>query len=229
MQIDRDNNSAILHLPEKCTAQCGKELVALLHQEENSHITHYRMDFSLTGFIDSSMIGFLVTVAKEFKSRGVKLTLKNLNNTIYELFVETSLDTIFDIETDKGVDKAVVDLFEDSADIRLEIDIKSDKDICIFHMNGIMNHPSGSRLFKRQFLLSMAGYKKILLNFENLTFFDSLSISVVLSMNKLLRETGGSLRICGANYLISDLFSSLNINQLIPTFDTVDTALIDWN
>ena len=78
------------------------------------------------------------------------------------------------------------------------------------------------------FLLALAGHKKILLDLEELTFFDSLSVSVLLSMNKLLKKTGGSLRVCGINYIIDDLFTALNIYQIIPCFKTAAEAQADW-
>ena len=101
-------------------------------------------------------------------------------------------------------------------------------DVCIFHMRGVFDHPVGAQYFKQQILLTISDHKKILLDLENITFFESLSVSVVLSMYKLLKETGGSLRFCKANYLVNDLFSSLNIDQIIPGFKTVDDALADW-
>jgi anti-anti-sigma factor len=92
-----------------------------------------------------------------------------------------------------------------------------------------MNHPVGSRYFKQQCLLTMADFKKILVDFENLTFFDSLSVSVILNMNKLLKETGGSMRVCAANYIVNDLFTTLNIGQIIPLYDDIEQAKADWS
>jgi anti-anti-sigma factor len=91
-----------------------------------------------------------------------------------------------------------------------------------------MNHLQGSRYFKQQFLLAMVQYKRILLDLEELTFFDSLSVSVVLNMNKLIKETGGAMRMCGANYIVSELFTTLNISQIIPLYNVVTDALDDW-
>jgi anti-anti-sigma factor len=92
-----------------------------------------------------------------------------------------------------------------------------------------MSNPQGSKYFKQELLLAMAHNKKILLDFKDLTYFDSLSISVVLNMNRLIKETGGSLRICGSNDIVDELFNTLNIHQLIVFFKDQAEALAQWD
>lgn len=228
MNIEREGDVGTIHLPVRCEGRVSKELYGLLQDEQAREISELVIDFSETALVDSSTIGMLVTIDKEVKSRKVILTLKNLSDEITELFADTGLDMLFNIANNDGVNEASYDLFEESIDIRLEVETEINDDICIFHMNGVMNHPVGSRYFKQQFLLAIAEYKKILLDFGDLTFFDSLSVSVVLSMHKLLKETDGNLRFCNTNYIVNDLFTTLNINQIIPMYDTIEGALADW-
>lgn len=225
MNFEKEGDTTIIYLPESCEGQYGKKLFDFLHEENHRTITRLALNFTKTTFIDSSMIGILVSIDRELKKRQATLILRNLNEDISELFTDTGMDILFNIESNEGVTQAVVDLFEESIDIRLEIETEVIDDACVFHLGGIMNHPVGSRYFKQQVLLSMVDNKRIILDFENLTFFDSLSVSVVLSMNKLLKETGGMLIFCCANYIVKDLFVSLNIDQLIPLYDTIENAL----
>jgi anti-sigma B factor antagonist len=186
------------------------------------------LNFSACTFIDSSGIGMLVSVAQQFHARNIRFVLKNLNNDLFELFVDTGLDRVFIIEKDGDIRNADVDLFATGVDVRLVITKTPIAEICIFSMSGIMNHPLGSQNFKQQFLLALADHKFILLDMDELTFFDSLSLSAVLAMNNLLSGTGGSMRICGANFIINDLFATLNINSIIPVFTTREEALLGW-
>ena len=185
-------------------------------------------DFQDTVLVDSSGIGSLVSLAKEIRTRECSLVLKNLSDDLYELFVDTGINKIFSIEKDNGIEHAEIDLFETSVDIKLNINKEQYNDICIFEMSGVLNHPVGSGFFKQQFLLTLTSYKKILLDMEEMTFFDSLSLSTVLNMKNLLKGTGGELRICGANYIVGDLLSTLNINSIIPVFNTREEALAGW-
>lgn len=229
MLVQRENNVSVVHVTSRLIGKSVNELLATVRQEQQSGAARITVDLKNADFIDSSGIGSLVSMTKEFKGTSTVFSLRNLKAEIKELFSETGLDMIFNIETEKGIDVAKLDIFDTGVDICLKIVQEFSDDICIFHLNGVMNHPIGSRYFKQQFLLTMARYKKILIDFENLTFFDSLSISVILSMNKLLKETGGSMRMCSANYIVNDLFSTLNIRQIIPIYDDVAKAKEDWN
>jgi anti-anti-sigma factor len=228
MQIDHSDEGVIISLPSQFYQASSGQFLSSIRREIESGMTRIIIDFKETTLIDSSAIGSLVSIAKESKTRAVTLFLRNLSGDVLELFIDTGLDKIFNIESEGNVQNAEVDIFEKGIDIRLALATEVVKDVCIFHMNGVMNHPQGSRYFKQQFLLAMAQYKKLLLDLEELTFFDSLSVSVVLNMNKLIKETGGAMRICGANYIVADLFNTLNISQIIPIFNVVTDALDDW-
>ena len=55
-----------------------------------------------------------------------------------------------------------------------------------------------------------------------------MSLGTVLSVNNLLRETGGSMSICSVNYIVNDLFSTLNVGSIIPLFPSRQEALEAW-
>lgn len=190
---------------------------------------YFIFDFSSCNMIDSSGIGMLVSLTKELKSVKGEMILRNPDRDILQMLSDTGLDRIFSIEKNGGVRQADVDLFQQAADIKLTVQKEFRGDICIFMLGGVMNHPIGSSYFKQQFLLTLSDYKKILIDMEELTFFDSLSLGAVLNMNLLLKGTGGALRICGANYIVNDLFKTLCIDQIIPIFDTREMAIDGWN
>jgi len=226
--VERTAEGSLARLPAHFGYAAAQSFTAALREELAAGVTRLVLDFRDTDSIDSSAIGALVSIAKDVRTRSGSLLLRNLNPELSELFFDTGLDKIFDIEAGGDFRSAEVNLFETSIDIRLDIKNEIAGDACILHLSGIMNHPQGSRYFKEQFLLALARYRKILLDLEELTFFDSLSVSVVLGMNKLIKETGGSLRLCGANYIVNDLFSTLNLHRIIPMYTTVADSLRDW-
>jgi anti-anti-sigma factor len=228
MVVEKEGDASVIRLPSRCEGRLSRELLSIVDQLQQESVSRCVVDMSEVSFVDSSCIGALASLAKGMRDRKGKLVIRNPSGIVYDLFCETGLDMIFDIERDEGVREARVDIFETGVDIKLEIECEERGDVCIFHLGGVMNHPLGSRYFKQQLLLAIARHNKILLDFEELTFFDSLSVSVVLGMNKLVKDTGGSIRLCNANYIVRDLFETLNIHQVLPTFDTIDEALADW-
>lgn len=63
------------------------------------------IDFSDTGYIDSSGLGVLVSLAKKVHEAGGNLRLAGLNDDLRTLFELTKLDTLFTI--DASADQAI--------------------------------------------------------------------------------------------------------------------------
>src|ERR671935_3256777 len=55
------------------------------------------IDFSRTGYIDSSGLGALVSISKRVREMGGELRLAGLNDDLRSLFELTKLDTLFTI------------------------------------------------------------------------------------------------------------------------------------
>jgi anti-sigma B factor antagonist len=55
------------------------------------------VDFSRTGYIDSSGLGVLVSLSKKIREQGGDLRLAGLNEDLQTLFELTKLDTLFAI------------------------------------------------------------------------------------------------------------------------------------
>jgi anti-sigma B factor antagonist len=55
------------------------------------------IDFARTGYIDSSGLGVLVSLAKRIRDAGGELRLANLHDELQTLFELTKLDTLFQI------------------------------------------------------------------------------------------------------------------------------------
>lgn len=55
------------------------------------------IDFSRTGYIDSSGLGALVSISKRIRESGGELRLSGLNEDLRSLFELTKLDTLFAI------------------------------------------------------------------------------------------------------------------------------------
>jgi anti-sigma B factor antagonist len=55
------------------------------------------IDFARTGYIDSSGLGVLVSLAKRIRDAGGELRLANIHDELQTLFELTKLDTLFQI------------------------------------------------------------------------------------------------------------------------------------
>ncbi len=62
----------------------------------------FLVDFTQTGYIDSSGLGVLVSLSKKIRDEGGELRLAGLNEDLRTLFELTKLDTLFAISDDVG-------------------------------------------------------------------------------------------------------------------------------
>jgi anti-sigma B factor antagonist len=61
----------------------------------------FLVDFTRTGYIDSSGLGVLVSLSKKIREMGGELRLSSLNEDLRTLFELTKLDTLFQIADSK--------------------------------------------------------------------------------------------------------------------------------
>ena len=74
-----------------------QELKDLVQQALEQGERRLLIDFSRTGYIDSSGLGALVSISKKNREAGGELRLSGLNEDLRSLFELTKLDTLFAI------------------------------------------------------------------------------------------------------------------------------------
>ncbi len=74
-----------------------QELKQKVLDELEHDARRFLIDFSDTGYIDSSGLGVLVSLSKKIREQGGELRLANLNDDLRTLFELTKLDTLFHI------------------------------------------------------------------------------------------------------------------------------------
>jgi anti-sigma B factor antagonist len=74
-----------------------QELKNLVTERLEAGERRFVIDFSRTGYIDSSGLGALVTISKQVREQGGEMRLAGLNDDLRTLFELTKLDTLFAI------------------------------------------------------------------------------------------------------------------------------------
>lgn len=74
-----------------------QELKRMILAEVEAGTRRFVVDFAMTGYIDSSGLGILVSLSKEIREVGGHLRLASLSEDLRTLFELTKLDTLFDI------------------------------------------------------------------------------------------------------------------------------------
>jgi anti-sigma B factor antagonist len=88
---------AVLQVEGQLIVGNRQELKDLVQATLDSGERRLLIDFSRTGYIDSSGLGALVSISKRIREAGGELRLSGLNEDLRSLFELTKLDTLFAI------------------------------------------------------------------------------------------------------------------------------------
>jgi len=84
-------------LDEANIQQIGDEITALIDQTANPKLL---IDFENVEHLSSAALGTLITINNKIRQKGGQLRLSNIDGHIYEVFVITKLNKLFQIHQD---------------------------------------------------------------------------------------------------------------------------------
>ncbi|MEM9883165.1 MAG: STAS domain-containing protein [Planctomycetota bacterium] len=84
-------------LEESAIQQIGEEIAQLIDAAPNPKLL---LDFDNVEHLSSAALGTLITVNTKVKQKGGQLRLSNIDKQIYEVFVITKLNKLFQIHED---------------------------------------------------------------------------------------------------------------------------------
>ena len=96
-QIKDQSGVAVLQVEGQLIVGNRQELKDLVQGALDRGERRLLIDFSRTGYIDSSGLGALVSISKRIREAGGELRLSGLNEDLRSLFELTKLDTLFSI------------------------------------------------------------------------------------------------------------------------------------
>src|SRR5689334_12405744 len=97
ISVKRDHDMVVVSIGGQLVTANRHELKEAVFRELETGGRRYRVDFSDTGYVDSSGLGVLVSISKRIRDAGGTLQLSNLNEDLVTLFALTKLDTLFEI------------------------------------------------------------------------------------------------------------------------------------
>ena len=79
--------------------ELGQEMFRLIESDNRKKLL---LNFSSVDFLSSAALGKLITLDKKMKAAGGTLKFSNIRAEIYEVFVITRLNRLFDIKDDEA-------------------------------------------------------------------------------------------------------------------------------
>ncbi|TVP75511.1 MAG: anti-sigma factor antagonist [Gemmatimonadales bacterium] len=96
-KVNREGDVVVVDVDGQLIVGNRQELKQRVLDEVEEGERKFLVDFSRTGYIDSSGLGVLVSLSKKIREQGGELRLASLNEDLRTLFELTKLDTLFRI------------------------------------------------------------------------------------------------------------------------------------
>jgi anti-sigma B factor antagonist len=96
-EVKKQGDVTVIDVEGQLIVGNRQELKQKVLEELENGAQKFLIDFSSTGYIDSSGLGVLVSLSKKIREQGGELRLANLNEDLRTLFELTKLDTLFNI------------------------------------------------------------------------------------------------------------------------------------
>lgn len=96
-KVNREGEVVVVDVDGQLIVGNRQELKQRVLEEVEKGERRFLVDFSRTGYIDSSGLGVLVSLSKKIREQGGELRLSGLNEDLRTLFELTKLDTLFRI------------------------------------------------------------------------------------------------------------------------------------
>jgi anti-sigma B factor antagonist len=96
-QVTKSGDVLVVDVEGQLIVGNRQELKQKVLEELEGGERKFVVDFTNTGYIDSSGLGVLVSLSKKIREQGGELRLSSLNEDLRTLFELTKLDTLFKI------------------------------------------------------------------------------------------------------------------------------------
>ena len=95
--IEKQGDIHVVAIEGQLIVSNRQDLKLKMLEELEGGARKFLVDFTHTGYIDSSGLGVLVSLSKKIREQGGELRLAGLNEDLRTLFELTKLDTLFQI------------------------------------------------------------------------------------------------------------------------------------
>ncbi|TPG28197.1 STAS domain-containing protein [Mycolicibacterium hodleri] len=100
-------------------------------------------------------------------------------------------------------------------------------DVTVIQPKGRLNMGGASTLRKQLQGIVDGGSSRIVVDLSATEFVDSSGLGALISGLKIARQAGGDLRITATPAQVTTVLELTNLNRVLPTYDSADTAFDD--
>ena len=108
----------------------------------------------------------------------------------------------------------------------MQIDERQSGDVSVLDLHGKLAGGDGDALLKNTVAgLAKRGVRKVVLNFADVPYMDSVGLSTIVRSHLTLRQDGGELKVLNLPRHIAHLFALTRLTTVLEVFDDESAAV----
>ena len=112
----------------------------------------------------------------------------------------------------------------------MQIDERPEGDVLVLDLHGKLTGGDGEALLKDTVRRLVArGAQKVVLNFSDVAYMDSVGVSAIVRSHLALRQGGGQLKLLHVPRRIADLFAVTGLTAVFEMFDVDSEAIASFD
>jgi anti-anti-sigma factor len=107
----------------------------------------------------------------------------------------------------------------------MNISTRQAYDVLVVDMEGRLDSKSSGYSYDEMVNLAKGDTKRVVVNLEKLDFITSAGLRVLLMASKLLKSSGGDLKLCNPNPLVKEVLETAGFDSLLHLYETEADAV----
>lgn len=107
----------------------------------------------------------------------------------------------------------------------MKIATRQSQAVTIVDLEGRLDSKAVGAVNDEMVSIIQGGAKQIVVNLEKIDFVTSAGLRVLLRSSKLLQGSGGKLKLCNANELVSDILKTAGFDSLLNLYGSEAEAI----
>ncbi len=107
----------------------------------------------------------------------------------------------------------------------MEISTRKVNDVLVVDMAGELVTQTSGYASDEMVQIAKSGNSKIVLNLDKLEYVSSAGLRIILVAAKLLRTSGGEMKICHTNGTVNEIMKTSGFKSLLLMYDSENDAL----
>jgi len=225
LKIEERSGYLWITLPDSITMYNNREIEQEIGRALHDRKEHVILDFTHTQTVYSSGLGLMIRVRRFVTERGGTLSLVNVSEPVFEMFVALNINKVFNIyATDVEFEISQSDFLEKAGKnhIGFLFIAKVENECYRMHFSGDMVESSdfsSCRKFEPSPVISL-----YLIDMSGLEMIDSAGAEELNKLTKHIASGGGECRAYGSTDVNRDMLISLGADKYLAFFPDEKTA-----